>query len=178
MNSRKLMRFNRKRHYVLKILSEKFINEELKLVGKRNVNADHFGLTYDEIEKLLKIFPHKRELVLSKLYKANEIVFFDLEKFGCLINRENGMPAFTNKKYINRNRKIMLDWVKNFVQIIIPVLALAITFISLSIKLDSLKTDSDKELQMLKGIVLEQKERVESLELSLEAHPSHIRDSI
>lgn len=72
----------------------------------------------------------------------------------------------------------MLDWVKNFVQIIIPVLALAITFISLSIKLDSLKTDSDKELQMLKGIVLEQKERVESLELSLEAHPSHIRDSI
>lgn len=78
------MRFNRKRHYVLKILSEKFINEELKLVGKRNVNADHFGLTYDEIEKLLKISPHKRELVLSELYKANEIVFLTLKSLDVL----------------------------------------------------------------------------------------------
>ncbi|TJY31311.1 hypothetical protein [Pontimicrobium aquaticum] len=154
------------------------MSENLKLARGQNVTADRVGLTFDEIEEKLKISPHKRELILSELNKADEIVFFSLDKLGCMIDEKNGIPALTDKKYINRNWKIILDWIKNFVQIVIPVLALVIAYVSLTSKLDSLKTQSDKELQEVKNIMLEQKKRIEELENQSKILPNQKKDSL
>lgn len=135
--------------------------------------ADLFGLSLNEIDTKLNISPNEREMILSELIESQEIICFNLKNIGYIINEKKGISALADKKYINRNWKIILDWIKNFVQIIIPVLALFIAYVSLTSKLDSQKTQSNKELQELRNEIQElrntmqeQKEYIESLELN------------
>ena len=172
------MRFNLTRHQLLKLLTEKFVSENKKIGRGQTIPADIVGLSLDEIDKQLNISPNQRELILSELIESDEIICFTLKEIGYIINEKKGISALANKKYINRNWKIILDWIKNFVQIIIPVLALVIAYVSLTSKLDSLKTQSDKELQEVKNIMLGQKKRIEKLENQSKILPNQKKDSL
>ena len=90
-----------------------------------------------------------------------------------MINDKYGLAAFASKKYIKKNEDIIINWFKVFVQIIVPILALVIATLSLTTKLDSLKMQSDKELQKLETIRQEQKKRIELLENKTKTTPNH-----
>ena len=170
------MRFNRKRHLLLEKLSEKFIAGTDN--SKTNLHADIIGLNFSEIDSLLKVSKAERELVLSELDKNKEIVFFDLKEEGCFIDT-NGLAALTDKKYKKKNEDIIINWFKVFVQIIVPILALLVAVLSLTTKFDSLKKQSDKELQKINTIIQEQKVRIEKLERKTKTLPNRkINDSV
>ncbi|WP_031425460.1 hypothetical protein [Flavimarina sp. Hel_I_48] len=128
------------------------------------IPAELVGLSFKHIEKELNINSYQRELMLSELDKSEEIIFYHLEERGCYIDQKNGFAALSNRKYINQHWSIILDWIKNFVQIVIPVLALIVAYISFTSKMNSIKMQYDKELQDVKNIILEQKDRLEELE--------------
>ena len=173
------MRFNLKKHQALKLLAKKFLSVNEKISLSKVIPAELVGISFKDIEKELKINSYQRELMLSELDKSKEVVFYDLEERGCFIDQKNGFSALSNKKYINQNWSIILNWIKNFVQIIIPVLALVIAYVSLTVKLDSLKMQSDKELQEVKNTMLKQKQRIEELEKQSKILPNHkINDSL
>ncbi len=151
------MRYNRTRHSLLKKLSEKFLKEK----DNPSNQADVIGLTYEEIDLFLKNKKGKRELIFSELEKANEIVFFDLDsKKGCFIELKNGLSALTEKKYLKRNNTIILNWLRNFVQIFIPVASLLITILALSMNIEKNKKVNDEKIEKLEL-------RIEQLEKSL-----------
>ena len=87
-----------------------------------------------------------------------------------LFAKDKGVTAFSNKKYHNRVIERRKERVKFFVQTIVPILALVVAILSLSLKFDNLKMQSDKELQKLEYKLLKQKKRIDSMETSLKTH--------
>ena len=168
------MRYNKSKHLLLKKLSKKYIDD----IDNPNtkVNADVIGLKLTEINSLLKVNSSQRELILSELEESKEIEPFEFDEKGFFIN-DNGMTSFVNKKYVKRNEDIIINWFKVFVQIVVPVLALVIAVLSLTIKLDNVKMQSDKELQNIKNIMKEQKKRIELLELNQKNLPNHKKNT-
>lgn len=57
-------------------------------------------------------------------------------------------------------------------QIVIHILALVVAILSLFLKFDNLKMQSDKELQKLEDKLLEQKMRTDSMETNLKKYPN------
>ncbi|VXB23336.1 conserved hypothetical protein [Flavobacterium sp. 9R] len=171
---KKKMHFNRKRHFILKKLVEKR-NTKIDVRNAR-IDANEIGLSLDEIDRFLKVTSTERELILSELYKNDEIISFSLSVNGCFIN-ENGVSSFSNKKYLKKNEDIIINWFKLFVQIVIPVLALLVAVLSLTAKFTILKMQSDKELQEIKYVMKEQKKRIEELEKKTGAHPYHKKNN-
>jgi len=105
------------------------------------------------------------ELLKMSLFEEKE-VFRHNPKYKLGLNAtDKGVASFVNKKYKKKNEDIIINWVKIFVQIVVPVLALIVAVLSLTIKLDSLKMQSDKELQKLENIMQEQKLSIEKLEM-------------
>ncbi|GAL69085.1 hypothetical protein [Jejuia pallidilutea] len=162
------MNLNRKRHKTLKLLSVSRIQFE----SGQSDSKTKFGMSFDELQKELKCDRTKCELIFSPLYSNEEIKYTNVDVEG-LISTRKGLTAFSEKKYLKENDKIIVNWLRNFVQIVIPVLALLIAYVSLTTKLESLKTQSDKELQVVKKSMLEQKERIKELENKTKIHPNH-----
>lgn len=165
---RTLMKFNIKRHRTLKILSK---NRVLDDIGESN-NKTLLGVSFDEIQSKLGYDRKKCELVFSALYENEEVEYTDMGIKGLFLTRK-GLVSFSDKKYIKENNKIIIGWLRNFVQIVIPVLALVIAVLSLTLRMDILKMQSDKEMQKLTTTIKEQKLRIETLESKSKKHPSH-----
>ena len=162
------MKFNIKRHRTLKILSK---NRVLDDIGESN-NKTLLGVSFDEIQSKLGYDRKKCELVFSALYENEEVEYTDMGIKGLFLTRK-GLVSFSDKKYIKENNKIIIGWLRNFVQIVIPVLALVIAVLSLTLRMDILKMQSDKEMQKLTTTIKEQKLRIETLESKSKKHPSH-----
>lgn len=137
------MELNKTRHYILKNLSKKFINNNDNPRKEANV----VGLSFSEIDLLLKKNKNFRDLVLSELYKSNEIVFYDLKEKGCFIEPHNGLSAFAERKYLKKNEDILIKWLKNFVQIFIPIASLIVAYLALTIKLNNIEKSNTKEIK-------------------------------
>lgn len=149
------MRLNRTRHYLLKKLSEKFIENR----ENPSDQADSVGLSYAEIDLLLKSNKKNRELVLSELEKCDEIVYYNLKEKGCFIEPKNGLSALTEKKYLRKNEEIIINWTKNIVQIFIPIASLIIAYLALTLKINTFQKTNTKEIEQIeqKLIKLEKK---------------------
>lgn len=147
---------NRKRHYLLQKLSEKFLEQADN--KSQSLTGDLIGLSFKQIDSLLKVNIEQRELILSELDKSKEIVFFEFEDRGCFINK-NGLSALAEKKYINRNQDIYLNWLRNFVQLFIPVASLIIAYFALSMTISKNKKENSEEIKTLEN-------RIEKLENS------------
>ncbi|PLB19944.1 MAG: hypothetical protein TRG1_1208 [Flavobacteriaceae bacterium FS1-H7996/R] len=131
-----------------------------------------FGVSFSDLQSELKCDRNKLELIIGTLYLNEEVKYTNVDIEG-LISTLKGFNSFSDKKYLKENDKIIINWLKNFVQIVIPVLALVIAYVSLTSKLDNLKTLSDKELQEVKNTMEKQKERIELLEKRTEILPNH-----
>jgi hypothetical protein len=143
------MRFNRTRHKLLHHLYLKYksdLDSTDLSVPKRNISADKAGLTISEIDSLLKGKKSDRELILSELYKNKEIEFFDLKVGkGCMIDQDYGVSAYSNKKYLNENYKIL----KNSILFILPIVGLIMALPNLYLKFDSFKETKNTEIENL-----------------------------
>jgi len=153
------MHFNITRHSLLKKFSKKFLdNQDIK-----SGDADIVGLTLNEIDEFLQHKKDKRDLILSELYKSEEIVSFNLDEKGYFIEPYKGLSAIAEKKYLRKNHKIILDWLRNFVQIFIPVASLLIAFIALSINLK----ERENETKILRNKLNIIENRVDSINSKL-----------
>ena len=154
------MRFNRIRHKLLHKLYLKYNNDldSNDLNGTRQtVSADKVGLTLSEIDSFLGNKKKERELILSELYKNKEIEFFDLKAGkGCMINEDYGISAYSNKKYLNENYRIL----KNIVLFIIPIIGLVIALINLNFKFNSFTKRKNTEIENLNS-------KIENIEKSI-----------
>lgn len=168
------MRYNRTRHKVLLLLSEKFnklLNEKTGSIGGNEV-----GLSNEELNSILNIDNRKRRLIFSELFENKEVMPYHLGGIsGCFINSEKGLESLANEKYLERNREIVKNWIKDIVQIAIPVLSMIITVLVI-IRDD---TKRDKEMKDIEQKVEELQENIKSMELRNKIlHNYKINDSI
>jgi len=150
------MRLNRTRHFLLKKLSEKFIDNN----ENPSEQADVVGLSFSEIDSLLKNDKKIRELVLYELEKSEEIVFYNLKEKGYFIEPTNGLSAFAEKKYLRKNDEIIISWLKNFVQIFIPIASLIIAYLALTLKINSFQKANSKEIKNMELKINELEKKV------------------
>jgi len=150
------MQFNRTRHLLLKKLAEKYIANRDK-----NGKADRLGLKMDEIDLLLGHRKKDRDLIISELGKSKEIHAFDINGKGFFITPSEGLSAYSEGKYLKRNNDIILKWLRNFVQIFIPIASLVVAILALSLKIEKVQQDMEKDVQRIN-------KRIDSLNKSLD----------
>ena len=160
------MNIDAKRHKLLGLLTKQRKGLELK---KAEYNA--LGVPFDKIYKELDCGEDDLHSITSDLYTSDEIGYHDAHNIVGLFAKDKGVTAFSNNKYHNRITERRKERVKFFVQTAIPILALIVAIITLSLKFNSLKMLSDKELQKLKHKLLEQEKRIDSMETNLKTYP-------
>lgn len=138
------MKIDAKRHKLLGILSKQ--RSDL-LLNKARYNA--IGVPFENIIEALKCSEDELELITSELYNSEEIGYHNSKNIIGLYSKDNGATAFANKKYVRRIFERRKERIRFLVQTIIPILALIIAILSLSIKFNNLKLHSDEELQKL-----------------------------
>lgn len=127
------MNFNRKRHKILKLLSPSFI----LFNSDQMTSEDKFGVSFDNLERELKYNRNDCEKVFSRLYSDEEVKYTNTSVVGLHLTQK-GLDSFTNKKYLKENYDLIIDWIKDFVQIIIPILSLLIAFFALTSRFNSI----------------------------------------
>jgi|GEM_PF-1380333 len=153
------MNLNKKRHKLLELLAKHRNNVELK---KAKNNA--LGISFTDLYKELNCNDDELQIITSELYTSDEIGYHDAHNINGLFAKNNGLSAFSNKKYIKLFWENIFNVSKNIVQIFIPVLALIVAILSFTLKFDNLQKQSEKELQEVKLLLLEQQERIKVLE--------------
>lgn len=95
------MNYNRKRHKLLKELTRLHSNRDK---NKTKFYCNEVSLTFDKIDKFLNVSKKEREMILSDLWKSNEILLCQIPENteGCFINDPIGISSLSNKKYINK----------------------------------------------------------------------------
>lgn len=150
------MNLDLKRHKLLELLSKQRNNVEL---DKAEYNA--LGVSFEKIYKKLNCNEDELKLITSELYTADEIGYHDTYNIIGLFAKDKGLSAFANKKYSRIFWKRIADLTKNAVQIIIPILSLLIAFFALTIKIETLNSETEdkidkieKEIDSLKSQIL------------------------
>ena len=153
------MNIEKKRHKLLEILTKQRNDVDL---GKSESNA--YGIMFSDIFRELECDEDQLKLITSELFSSDEIGYFNANSIVGLFVKSNGKTAFSNKKYLKRIIEQRKEIVKFLVQTTIPILALVIAIITLSLKFNSLKIQSKEELQKLESIIKEQGQRINKLE--------------
>lgn len=139
------MRYNLTRHLLLKKLSEKYIaTRDTKRDG-----ADIIGLRLEEIDEILGNRKKDRDLIVSELGNCKEIHAFNIQGKGFFITPSEGLSAFSEEKYLKKNNDIILRWLKNFVQIFIPLVSLLIAVLALWLRINTTNETNRKEMERL-----------------------------
>ncbi|WCC41469.1 hypothetical protein PJJ26_08195 [Tenacibaculum finnmarkense] len=165
------MNIDTKRHKLLGILTEQRKNVELKKEGYNTL-----GIAFEKIYKELECDDDELHSITSDLYTSEEIGYHDAYNVVGLFAKDKGLTAFSNKKYHNRVIEGRKEKAKFFVQTVIPILALIVAILSLSIKFDNLKMQSDKELQKLEDKLLKQKIQIDNMETNLKKRPNDYKN--
>lgn len=156
------MNHNIKRHKLLEILSTQELNCQTRKHGYNII-----GVGYDEIYRKLNVDEFKLLIITSELYQNNEISYHNTGGVEGLCIDHSGLSAFSNEKYLKKNHIEIIDHLKNFVQIVIPILALTVAILSFTSKFNNLKMQSAKELREVKILLLEQQNHLKKLELKI-----------
>ncbi|WP_299278932.1 hypothetical protein [uncultured Psychroserpens sp.] len=135
------MNYNRKRHKVLKSLSE----SRIKFDSGTGESGWKLGVGFDTLCKSLKCDREKLEVILSELYLNKDIEYTNVD-VDEVFSTQQGLVTFASKKYIKENNKLILNWLKNFNQILIPVLSLIIAIVALTIKFNSIQKEIENNL--------------------------------
>jgi hypothetical protein len=145
------MNLNLKRHNLLELLSKQSIDFDL------NKTTD-FSVSVSLILKKLNISEFFLNTIISELNINKEIDYYfwnDIEKKGLFVT-PLGVSSYSNKKYKKLFCSNVRNNLKDFVQIIIPIVSLLITLL---IDRDNLSKELKYNTQ-----VKELKERIERLE--------------
>lgn len=152
------MNFNRKRHKVLGLLSKSRIQFDS---GK--IESDFkLGVSFEELQKELKCDLNTCELIYSTLYYEKEVEHTDTAVYG-LFSTQKGLTSYSEKKYLKENEKLIVNYLRNFVQIVIPILSLIVAILALTLKLDNVKEETDRKIEHLKKTIDEQEKILQEI---------------
>lgn len=129
------------RHRILKVLSEKLVENDVAHVNGENSGT--WAVSFKEISEKTKCSELKiRQAVSVLLY--NKEVFLNNVEFNGLGAEEAGLSALSTNKYLNLNKSNILNFIKDIVQILIPIISMVIAFVAVSNKdngkIDKLET--------------------------------------
>ena len=152
------MRNNINKHKILKVLFAK--RKQVK--NERHINSrDKYGLTENEILEKLGIKSFVFENSIPELLENKEIQKPNSEINDLYSITENiGITSLKEKKYIFKNRKIIIENLKDWTSIIVPVITTTI-----SLYLVIIQNKSNKEIQTLRQSVIKQESTIKKLEL-------------
>lgn len=116
------MNYYIQKHKVLKLLtfSKNFQLDENNLMEK--------GLSYKDILNNLNVSETELNIIISELYENKEIK----NGHDGLIIEKKGISSFSNNFYIKQSRNYKLNLIKDYVQIIVPILTSIIAIIAVS----------------------------------------------
>jgi len=161
------MNFNRQRHKVLKLLSVSRIQFDS---GRRNADFK-LGISFDDLQKELKCDLDTCELIYSTLYNEKEVEYTNTAVVG-LMSSQKGLKSYSEKKYLKENEKIILDYFKNFVQIVIPVLSLIIAIFAIQLKIETSNDKTNKKIENLQIQLNKQKQFINDLKYNKKSNPN------
>lgn len=148
------MNDNKLRHKILRILSNRTIeNDVASLKGEaRNV----IGISFDNLSEQTKCSDSEIRAVTSLLFTNKEVDLYDM-KFKGLYITENGIAAYSTKKYIKVRQNYIIQIIKDSVQIFIPIISMIIALVAVSNndsgKIDRLETELRKTQLQLTNMV-------------------------
>lgn len=113
------MNNNLNRHKLLKILSEQYI--------KANQGNGPLGVSWDELQSRMNCTLDKLMEISAPLYEAEEVARHGAHGVNGVYAKMKGVSSYTTKKYKRENNKLIFDLLKNWVQILIPLISLFVT---------------------------------------------------
>jgi hypothetical protein len=135
------MNKNLKKHALLKILSEQYIEGwDTEILS---------GIVESQIKEDLNISHKQLRTIIAELLGENEVQNFkpnENSEQGWMTN-DNGAASYGNEKYKKIRTNNNWNLIKNWVQTVIPVLSLIVT-IMVILRNDTI---TDRELQELRG---------------------------
>lgn len=160
------LKFNKKRHELLKLLSTNRIGTEVK--EKDFLQNKIIAVSFDEILSELKINEYERFVITSVLFDNDEVMYFNNGFEGLLAKRKGVSAYYTNKYlYIDSTRK--KENTKFYFSILTTLVSLFIAGIAVSINIiKELKDKNDNQEQ-----IREIETRIQSLEMDLNNHKSN-----
>lgn len=152
------MNFNRQRHKVLKLLSVSRIQFDS---GRKKANFK-LGVSFVDLQQELKCDLDTCELIYSALYNENEVEYTNTAVIG-LISTQKGLKSYSEKKYLKENEKIIIEYIKNFVQIIIPILSLIVAIFAIKLKIQTSEEKINIKIENLEKQVENQNKLINKL---------------
>lgn len=142
------MNYDLQRHRLLKELSINRLQFEI-----RDKNFKGLGINFDILYKKLNCNQKQFKEFTSELYDCKEIQHCNDKDRGILGvgMTQVGYTAYSNNKYKKRLRVDILNFTKDVVQIVIPVLSLLIAFIAITGEIYDANKEYKKELQKLES---------------------------
>ncbi len=115
------MSSNSKRHKLLKILADKYI--------KANQGEEQaLGVSWEDLISKLNWTMDELLEVSSTLYAEEEVAKHDAYGIKGIYAKMKGVSSYSSKKYKREHERIIFDRIKNWVQTVIPILSLTVTF--------------------------------------------------
>jgi len=137
------MNIDRKRHRLLSIVSERLVEIEL------DKNSEHMlGVSLEELMIKLNCTDIELRKIVSKLFEEKEVGLYDVSYKGFYCE-EKGLTSFHDKKYLREIEKRVFERIKNWVQVLIPVLSLIFSII-IYISAESKLKQGQQEIEKLK----------------------------
>lgn len=159
------MNYNCKRHELLSILSNQLTLNELSHISEEGDFVDK-QLSYSYILEKLKVSDYELNILIKELTENSEINYYlwnDDEKRG-LFATSKGLTSFANKKYSKASLSIKKNNIKDFVQIVIPVLSLLATILVIytTYKREEIKSEKqEKRIENLENQLKKVKKSVD-----------------
>ena len=147
------MNNNLNRHRLLKILSDQYI--------KANLGQGRMGVSWDELAKKMGCSLEQLLEICATLFAEEEVDKHDAYDVKGIYAKMKGVSSYTNRKYKKENNKLIFDEIKNWVQILIPVLSLIVTLyvvISSERRIETKNIEFNKVNERLKSIEIYIKE--------------------
>ena len=113
---------NLKRHKLLKLLAQKYINASQ---GKEQ----GLGVSWEELTSKLNWTMDELLEVSSPLFAEEEVGKHDAYGIKGIYAKMKGVSAYSSRKYRREHERIVFDRLKNWIQTVIPILSLLITVI-------------------------------------------------
>jgi len=137
------MNSNLKRHQLLKILADK------RIKGIQPGSKPIIGVSWDELTSKLKCSLDEILEISAPLFDEKEIDKFDAYDILGAYATTKGVSSYNTKKYLKETTKQRFETAKNWVQTIIPLLSLLITFYALIVSETRMRA-KDNELNKIK----------------------------
>lgn len=148
------MNQDKKRHQLLKILS----NERY---GTSYDEKDSSAVSFETIEKNLNLSRWELDKLTSELFLNEEIKYYQGQFLGLYVERE-GFTAYTNKKYLKRNKSEQWNNIKNWIQTIVPVLSLLVALGALWFRWEVTQTEANEKTEKTNHHTIEIKDGKEN----------------